>query len=67
MVPSVTETLFALGVGGRVVGVTSVRETLSEAIGAAYERVTLVSLENGYCRRDIGRRALAALSEKKGE
>ena len=56
-----------LSAGGRVVGVTSVRETLSEAIGAAYERVTLVSLENGYCRRDIGRRALAALSEKKGE
>ncbi len=46
--------------GGRVVGVTSVRPTLSEAIDAAYRRTEQVGLANGYFRRDIGKRALEA-------
>ncbi len=44
--------------GGRVVGVTSVRQTLAEAVSAAYERVKKVGLENGYYRKDVGKRAL---------
>ncbi|MBE6637589.1 MAG: phosphoribosylamine--glycine ligase [Ruminococcaceae bacterium] len=50
--------------GGRVVGVTAVRPTLKEAVEAAYARVTSVSLENGFYRRDIGKRALAAKNDK---
>ena len=49
-----------ISAGGRVVGVTSVRPTLREAVDAAYDRVSLVTLENGFYRHDIGRRALAA-------
>lgn len=49
-----------ISAGGRVVGVTSVRETLSEAIDAAYKRAADVRLENGYYRRDIGKKALEA-------
>ncbi len=46
--------------GGRVVGVTAVRPTLEGAVDAAYALVPSVKLENGFYRRDIGKRALAA-------
>lgn len=46
--------------GGRVLGVTSVSETLPQAIAAAYKKVEQVKLENGFYRKDIGARALAA-------
>ena len=49
--------------GGRVVGCTAVRDTLPEAIAAAYEIAGQVRFENAYCRRDIGARALRALTE----
>ena len=46
--------------GGRVLGVTEVRDTLKEAIDAAYEDVKKIKFENAYYRRDIGKRALKA-------
>ncbi len=53
-----------LSAGGRVLGVTATAPTLKEAVDAAYKGVTKVSFENAYFRRDIGKRALAANSEK---
>ena len=49
-----------LSAGGRVLGITAVRDTLAEAIDAAYALTDKVDFENGFCRRDIGQRALAA-------
>ncbi|MBE6599864.1 MAG: phosphoribosylamine--glycine ligase [Ruminococcaceae bacterium] len=46
--------------GGRVLGVIGKGETLSEAIKKAYEGADRISFENKYCRRDIGKKALAA-------
>lgn len=50
--------------GGRVLGVTSVRPTLCEAIEASYEKVSKIKFDNSFCRHDIGKRALAALGDK---
>ncbi len=52
-----------LSAGGRVLGVTAVAETLDVAIAKAYDRVSKVSFENGYCRSDIGARAMKALQK----
>ncbi len=49
-----------LSAGGRVLGVTAVKDTLEEAIAAAYEMTAKVTFENGFYRRDIGAKALAA-------
>lgn len=46
--------------GGRVVGVTETGKTLKDAINAAYETVKLVSFDNSFYRKDIGKRALEA-------
>ncbi len=46
--------------GGRVLGITSVAETLEEAIAASYEKASRVKCDNLFCRSDIGQRALAA-------
>ncbi|MDO4176033.1 MAG: phosphoribosylamine--glycine ligase [Bacillota bacterium] len=46
--------------GGRVMGVTSVADTLAEAIAAAYENVKKINFEKAYYRTDIGKRALEA-------
>ncbi|MBQ7982831.1 MAG: phosphoribosylamine--glycine ligase [Clostridia bacterium] len=46
--------------GGRVLGAVAVRDTLKEAIDAAYVVADGVSFANKYMRRDIGQRALAA-------
>ena len=43
--------------GGRVLGVTGLGETLSQAIDTAYEAVNQISFEGAHWRRDIGRRA----------
>ena len=53
-----------LSSGGRVLGVVARAETLPEAVERAYAHADQVVFENGFCRRDIGRRALCAL---KGE
>ena len=50
--------------GGRVLGVTATDSTLAGAIKAAYERVGEVHFEGAFWRRDIGKRALAALTEE---
>ena len=49
--------------GGRVLGVTSVADTLQDAITAAYGKVDMIHFDNAFCRRDIGQRALKALKE----
>ena len=46
--------------GGRVLGVTSVCDTLREAITESYEKVEKISFGNAYYRHDIGKRALDA-------
>lgn len=50
-----------LSAGGRVLGVTATADTLPKAIEKAYELADKVEFENGFCRRDIGKRALEAL------
>lgn len=49
--------------GGRVLGVTAVADTLDKAIAKAYAEVKKVNFDNAFYRKDIGKRALAALSE----
>ncbi len=46
--------------GGRVLGVTAVRDTLREALDASYAAVRRISFRDAYYRRDIGARALQA-------
>ncbi len=47
--------------GGRVLGAVATADTLEEAIGRAYALADRIHFENAYMRRDIGKRALAAL------
>ena len=49
-----------LSAGGRVLGVTAVRDTLPEAIEGAYAMTKKVDFENGFYRNDIGARAMKA-------
>ncbi len=49
--------------GGRVLGVTTVKNTLREALDASYEAVKTISFEGAYYRHDIGARALRAKEE----
>ena len=51
--------------GGRVLGVTGVADDLESAIKSAYEKVSKVSFENEYYRKDIGARALLAVKGEK--
>ncbi|MFN8367887.1 MAG: phosphoribosylamine--glycine ligase [Candidatus Kapaibacterium sp.] len=44
--------------GGRVLGVTAVRETLSNAIETAYSATDSITFENKYFRTDIGKKGL---------
>ena len=46
--------------GGRVLGVTSISESLEEAIKASYKKAEEIKFENAYYRNDIGKKALAA-------
>lgn len=45
--------------GGRVLGVGATATTLQEALARAYRAVDLIDWPEGFCRRDIGWRALA--------
>ena len=47
--------------GGRVLGVTATGETLPAALRDAYAAAERIEFEGKYMRRDIGRRALAAM------
>ena len=49
--------------GGRVLGVTSVANTLKDAINASYEKVENIKFDNRYYRNDIGAKALKAGEE----
>lgn len=44
--------------GGRVLGITAVRDSLKEAVNAAYESAKHIEFEKMYMRHDIGKRAL---------
>lgn len=44
--------------GGRVLGVTALADTLEEARDKAYQAVDAIDWPGGFCRRDIGWRAL---------
>ena len=46
--------------GGRVLGVTALGDTLSEALEKSYSAVKKIEFENAHYRRDIGKRALEA-------
>ena len=46
--------------GGRVLGVTSIADTLENAIKASYAKVEKIDFANAYYRHDMGQRALAA-------
>jgi phosphoribosylamine--glycine ligase len=46
--------------GGRVLAVNAVGENLRQAIERAYAAVDSVAWPDGFCRRDIGIRALHA-------
>ena len=50
--------------GGRVLGVTATADTLTDAICKAYEAAAHVHFANAYYRKDIGQRALKALSQE---
>jgi len=47
-----------IATGGRVLNVTALGNTLHEAQRRAYEAVAKVDWPQGFCRRDIGWRAL---------
>jgi len=44
--------------GGRVLNVTAIGDTLEAAVQQAYKAVDLIDFKDGFCRRDIGWRAL---------
>ncbi|MBQ2897499.1 MAG: phosphoribosylamine--glycine ligase [Clostridia bacterium] len=47
--------------GGRVLGVSAIGDSLSDAIKNAYNKVDNVKFANAYYRKDIGQKALKAL------
>jgi len=52
--------------GGRVLGVTARRESIPEAIAAAYQAVSKIKFAGAQFRTDIGKRALGHLSRGGG-
>lgn len=52
-----------ISAGGRVLGVTSIADSLGEAIKSAYGKVERVSFANAYYRKDIGTKAMKALDK----
>ena len=50
-----------LTAGGRVIGAVATDKDLPAAVAHAYRVAEKVEFENKYCRKDIGKRALAAL------
>lgn len=54
-----------LTAGGRVLGVTAVKNTLGEAIKKAYSSVKKVHFANAFYRNDIGAKAMSVIKEEK--
>ncbi len=52
-----------VSVGGRVLGVTAIGGTIAQAQSRAYQSVDCIKWPAGFCRRDIGWRALKAENE----
>ncbi len=50
--------------GGRVLGATSVGDTLEKAVENAYKLANIIEFENKYFRTDIGKRALSVKGDK---
>ena len=48
--------------GGRVLGVTALGDSLADALKKSYEAVENIHFDNAHYRKDIGKRALEALS-----
>lgn len=48
-----------VAIGGRVLGVTATGANLHQARDAAYKAIDQIEWDDGFCRRDIGHRALA--------
>jgi phosphoribosylamine--glycine ligase len=48
-----------LSVGGRVLGITAVGDTVKQAQDRAYHAIDLIHWPQGFCRHDIGWRAIA--------
>jgi phosphoribosylamine--glycine ligase len=46
--------------GGRVLGITSVADSLESAVSQSYEKAKKIHFEGAYYRSDIGKKALAA-------
>ena len=45
--------------GGRVLAITAIGDSMTEAVAGAYKGVDAIDWPGGFCRRDIGRRAIA--------
>lgn len=58
-----TPPLPQVSAGGRVLGVTASGKDVLEAQQKAYAAVDQISFPDGFCRRDIGWRAVARLRE----
>jgi phosphoribosylamine--glycine ligase len=52
--------------GGRVLAVNAVGGDLAQAVARAYAAVDMIEWDDGFCRRDIGRRAVFAAAFAKG-
>ena len=48
--------------GGRVLGVTATAPTIADAQARAYAAVDAIDWPEGFCRRDIGWRAVGSAS-----
>jgi phosphoribosylamine--glycine ligase len=46
--------------GGRVLAVNAVGDSLADAVARAYAAVDVIDWPDGFCRRDIGKRAIWA-------
>lgn len=53
-----------LATGGRVLGVVGLGNTIEQSQSKAYQAVDTIDWEGGFCRRDIGWRAIAAQKER---
>lgn len=47
-----------ISIGGRVLGITSMGNTIKDAQSTAYEAIDKIDWPGGFCRRDIGWRAI---------